>query len=40
MGITPLYIGWGKDGSTWIASEMKALSAHCVKFQQFPPGHM
>lgn len=23
IGITPLYIGWGDDGSVWIASEMK-----------------
>jgi asparagine synthase (glutamine-hydrolysing) len=39
IGITPLYIGWGADGSTWFASEMKALHDNCVKFQQFPPGH-
>mmetsp|Transcript_3760 Transcript_3760/g.5529 ORF Transcript_3760/g.5529 Transcript_3760/m.5529 type:complete len:570 (-) Transcript_3760:170-1879(-) len=40
LGITPLYIGWGNDGSIWIASEMKALSEHCVRLQQFPPGHL
>ncbi len=40
IGITPLYIGWGPDGSTWFASEMKALSDKCNRFQQFPPGHM
>jgi len=39
IGITPLYIGWGKDGSTWVSSEMKALVDQCVKFEQFPPGH-
>jgi asparagine synthase (glutamine-hydrolysing) len=40
VGITPLYIGWGNDGSTWIASEMKALSCDCSQFQQFLPGHI
>lgn len=40
MGITPLYIGYGNDGSVWIASEMKALAADCARFQQFPPGHV
>ena len=38
MGIIPLYIGWGRDGSLWFASEMKALSEHCGRFMQFPPG--
>lgn len=23
VGIIPLYIGWGDDGSVWISSEMK-----------------
>mmetsp|Transcript_18291 Transcript_18291/g.41786 ORF Transcript_18291/g.41786 Transcript_18291/m.41786 type:complete len:498 (-) Transcript_18291:906-2399(-) len=40
MGITPLYIGWGKDGSVWFASEMKAISEHCNTLRQFPPGHL
>eukprot|EP00879_Flechtneria_rotunda_P020694 GHRR01021779.1.p1 GENE.GHRR01021779.1~~GHRR01021779.1.p1 ORF type:complete len:412 (+),score=139.14 GHRR01021779.1:1235-2470(+) len=39
IGITSLYIGWGKDGSVWLASEMKCLKDECVRFQQFPPGH-
>jgi len=39
-GITPLYCGWGADGSVWFASEMKAISGHCANLQQFPPGHM
>ena len=39
VGITPLYVGWGADGSTWFSSELKALSDKCPKFQQFPPGH-
>ena len=39
MGITPLYIGWGNDGSVYVASEMKSIIGECNKFQQFPPGH-
>lgn len=39
IGKTPMYIGWAEDGSTWIASEMKALSDACVNFRLFPPGH-
>ena len=40
IGITPLYIGWGNDGSVYIASEMKSLIGECTKFQNFPPGHI
>jgi asparagine synthase (glutamine-hydrolysing) len=40
MGITPLYIGWGNDGSVYVASEMKSLINECAKFQNFPPGHI
>lgn len=40
IGITPLYIGWGNDGSVYVASEMKGLIGECNKFQQFPPGHI
>jgi len=40
MGITPLYIGWGNDGSVYIGSEMKSLIGECTKFQFFPPGHI
>lgn len=39
MGITPLYIGWGKDGSIYVASEMKCLIGECTQLQSFPPGH-
>jgi asparagine synthase (glutamine-hydrolysing) len=39
MGIIPLYIGYGRDGSTWFASEMKALIDECERFELFPPGH-
>ena len=31
IGITSLYIGWGRDGATWVASEMKCLKDECVK---------
>lgn len=40
MGITPLYYGYGADGSVWFASEMKALEHGCVRFSTFPPGHV
>lgn len=39
VGICPLYMGWGRDGSLVFASEMKALAPLCVRFQIFPPGH-
>ncbi|GJN28518.1 hypothetical protein PR202_gb16656 [Eleusine coracana subsp. coracana] len=40
IGVTPLYIGWGIDGSVWIASEMKAIHDECEHFEIFPPGHL
>lgn len=39
IGVFPLYWGWGEDGSTWFASELKALAGVCRRFEQFPPGH-
>ena len=39
VGINPLYIGYGADGSVWFASEMKALNSSCARFEVFPPGH-
>lgn len=39
VGITPLYIGYGIDGSIWFASEMKALATECARFEPFLPGH-
>jgi asparagine synthase (glutamine-hydrolysing) len=39
IGKTPLYIGWGNDGSVYVGSEMKSLVGVCTKFQNFPPGH-
>ncbi|GJN31150.1 hypothetical protein PR202_gb19512 [Eleusine coracana subsp. coracana] len=40
IGVNPLYIGWGADGSVWFSSEMKALNEDCVRFDIFPPGHL
>ena len=39
MGIIPLYIGWDKNGTFYVASELKALESTCNKIQLFPPGH-
>ena len=39
MGIIPLYMGWDKDGTFYVASELKALEGYCTKIELFPPGH-
>lgn len=39
MGIIPLYIGWDKKGTFYVASELKALEGTCTKIELFPPGH-
>ncbi|MFZ1705501.1 MAG: asparagine synthase B [Saprospiraceae bacterium] len=39
VGIIPLYIGWDKKGTFYVASELKALEGICHKIQLFPPGH-
>jgi asparagine synthase (glutamine-hydrolysing) len=39
MGIIPLYMGWDKNGTFYIASELKALEGICTKIELFPPGH-
>jgi len=39
MGIIPLYIGWDKNGTFYVASELKALEPFCSKIELFPPGH-
>lgn len=39
MGIIPLYIGWDKKGTFYVASELKALEGICTKIELFPPGH-
>jgi len=33
IGVCPLYIGYGADGSIWFASEMKALIDDCEKIE-------
>eukprot|EP01029_Cantina_marsupialis_P026687 TRINITY_DN7233_c0_g1_i1.p1 TRINITY_DN7233_c0_g1~~TRINITY_DN7233_c0_g1_i1.p1 ORF type:complete len:577 (+),score=251.19 TRINITY_DN7233_c0_g1_i1:96-1826(+) len=40
IGVIPLYMGYGKDGSIWFASELKALKDDCHRFLEFPPGHI
>ncbi|KAB1155365.1 asparagine synthase B [Tenacibaculum aiptasiae] len=39
MGIIPLYMGWDKKGTFYVASELKALEGVCNKIEVFPPGH-
>ena len=39
MGIIPLYIGWDKQGTFYVASELKALEGVCTRIELFPPGH-
>ncbi len=39
MGIIPLYMGWDKNGTFYVASELKALEGVCTKIKLFPPGH-
>ena len=38
IGIIPLYMGWDKNGTFYIASELKALEGYCNKIEIFPPG--
>jgi asparagine synthase (glutamine-hydrolysing) len=37
-GIKPLYIGKGKGGCTWFASELKAIHDQCDSIEEFPAG--
>lgn len=37
-GIIPLYMGWDKAGTFYVASEMKALEGFCETIKSFPPG--
>ena len=37
IGVCSFYWGRGKDGSTWFASEIKALQTNCETFDIFPP---
>jgi len=38
IGVCPMYIGWGRDGALWFASELKGLCEDCERFEEFPPG--
>jgi asparagine synthase (glutamine-hydrolysing) len=40
IGITSLYIGWGKDGSIWVASEMKCINDECIKQAGWQAGRL
>ena len=40
VGLCPMYWGQNKDGSIYIASELKALEGLCEDFSVFPPGHI
>ena len=40
LGIKPLYIGRGDDGSVWFASELKALLGVCNDVREFPAGSL
>ena len=38
IGIIPLYQGWDKEGTYYVASELKALEGYCTKIEEFLPG--
>lgn len=39
IGIIPLYIGWDKAGTLYVASELKSLEGVCERYEEFKPGH-
>ena len=39
IGVIPLYIGYGNDGTVYVASELKALEGQCERYEPFLPGH-
>jgi len=39
IGVIPLYMGHDKDGTVYVASELKALEGRCDEYAPFPPGH-
>ncbi|MDB4967575.1 MAG: asnB [Myxococcales bacterium] len=39
IGVIPLYVGRDEHGNLHVASELKALIAHCRHIEDFPPGH-
>ncbi len=38
IGIIPLYQGWDKQGTYYVASELKALEGYCTEIEEFLPG--
>ncbi len=38
IGIIPLYQGWDKNGTYYVASELKALEGYCTEIEEFMPG--
>lgn len=38
IGIVPLYQGWDKDETYFVASELKALEGYCNRIEEFLPG--
>ena len=39
IGVIPLYIGYDRDGTVYVASELKALEGQCEHYEPFLPGH-
>jgi asparagine synthase (glutamine-hydrolysing) len=39
IGVVPLYYGYDKVGTFYVASELKSLEGFCDTIEQFPPGH-
>ncbi|MDR0413409.1 MAG: asparagine synthase B [Dysgonamonadaceae bacterium] len=39
VGVIPLYMGWDKSGTFYVASELKSLEGYCDKIEIFPPGY-
>ena len=39
IGVIPLYTGRDKNGTFYVASELKALEGVCETIEPFPPGH-
>ena len=40
VGIIPLYVGWDKNDTMYVSSELKALEGKCQKIEIFPPGSL
>lgn len=40
MGVIPMYRGWDKSGTFYVASELKALEGYCNIIEPFLPGNL